>query len=298
MNIFSVLSDGNSSLREVSMSALLAYFLNPGKGHGLLDVFLREFLEAAGMGESIRNIQLDNSTVALESKLGDGHIDMEIILHHDDQSPAYRILVENKIKRGAVDPDQLQGYYDAAKQGDEHGDLPTTMVFLTPPPFDTYREKARFDGLVIGDGDSKVHLHWVDGQDDSNSIKNIIRNKILVPESTGDISPIGDYVKHTLKAFVTHLQAMHERSSGGKASPVPASDADGGTSYFIDDYEVVKNNKGYVFVRKDGDKVVAKPVLREINEKYELGVDEHGLNTHRLGKMIIRAWQARCAEDK
>ena len=300
MNIFRVLEQGGSSVREVNMSALLAYFLEPREDHGLRDVFLREFLDILDAGISIQGIKPDISIVEPEFALAGKNIDIAIILHDHQERPVHRVLIENKIKENAADIGQLQDYYDIARQ-DMYGDLPITMVFLTPPPFDKYCEKANFNALAVRDKDSKVHLHWVDGQDGHTSIQNIIRNKILEPESKGNISPIGDYVKHTLKAFAMHLQAMYERHvrrlSGARASPVPASDADGGISFDIDGYEVVKNTKGYVFVRKDGDRVVAKPVLREINEKYKLGVDKHGLNTHQLGARIIKAWQARCAGD-
>ena len=47
MNIFSVLSMGKSRLHETSMSAMLAYLLNPNQDHGLGNKFLKSFLELA-----------------------------------------------------------------------------------------------------------------------------------------------------------------------------------------------------------------------------------------------------------
>ena len=51
MNIFSVLSMGKSRLHETSMSAMLAYLLNPNQDHGLGHKFLSSFFELVNKKE-------------------------------------------------------------------------------------------------------------------------------------------------------------------------------------------------------------------------------------------------------
>jgi hypothetical protein len=58
MNIFSVLSMGKSRLRETSMSAMLAYLLNPNQDHGLGYRFLKSFLELETKGSGNANATL------------------------------------------------------------------------------------------------------------------------------------------------------------------------------------------------------------------------------------------------
>lgn len=316
MNIFSVLKKGNSSLREVSMSAVLAHFLDPFEDHGLKDLFLRGFLDAIDVNVP-PHIGLNNIMVNLEAPLDNMSVDIEIVIQdgHGDNSPVHRILVENKINLKAVKKDQLQKYYKAAKDDDDgaYKDVRTTVVLLTPPPGGKYRKDAGFDKLekIMQGEDTPKHLLWIDEQeaddpDKATSIQGIIRNKILRPESEGKISPVGYYVKHTLKAFAMHLQGY------GKSQDSARARLDQNDEVFaIDGYDIIKNRNQVFVHEKDGEQVErgkGKGILRGINDKYKLGVDTHykrkkdgrimPRTTHGFGVWIIRAWQDRQDEGK
>ncbi len=45
MNIFKILYSGNDKVREISVSAFLAYLLNPKADHGLNDSFLKLLIQ-------------------------------------------------------------------------------------------------------------------------------------------------------------------------------------------------------------------------------------------------------------
>lgn len=66
MNIFSVLSMGKSRLHETSMSAMLAYLLNPNQDHGVGNKFLKSFLELSN-----ENVDLSKLSMFITKKQAD-----------------------------------------------------------------------------------------------------------------------------------------------------------------------------------------------------------------------------------
>ena len=121
----------------------------------------------------------------------------------------------------------------------------------------------------------------------------MIRNDILKKEAEGEISPINEYTKHTLKAFITHLQ-----------KPTDLGDVQESIPYDMDDhkYTIEQYDSGAIRVYKDGEKCIAKEILRHINDKEKFGLidsnNRNKKNTYQLGEQIIKELKKKyCKSD-
>ena len=178
MNIFSVLSMGKSRLHETSMSAMLAYLLNPNQDHGVGNKFLKSFLELANKNniysmyiEKIGSTQL-KFDIDLEvqyyynGKRSD--IDVQIKIFDNNWNELHRIIIENKIKTGAANPKQLEQYYEAVinDENDENiSEDKLSVIFITPDLNNKILEEE-FDNLKT---DKKTWIYWNSGLIKKNS---------------------------------------------------------------------------------------------------------------------------------
>ena len=302
MNIFSVLSEGNSRLHEVSMSAILAYFLDPRKDHGLHTTFLDAFLRLTQTPE-ISQCDFSDVTVELEKPLSNKHyIDIDVVIPMGENKER-RLIIENKIRPEAADKKQLKEYYKAycdeiSSRNTQGKNVKTTVVFITPAG-ESKKLQDEFDNLAPESGDMKIRLRW-QGKGDEGSIQEIIRNKILRKESAGKISPINEYVKHTLKAFTMHLERMPVASDGNSTRSSTKVVSGDGESRTVSGYDIIRQDKQGYHVRENGEKVVAIRAFQDIINKERLDVslkDEKGTDytTYQLGK---RVWEALATRDK
>ena len=311
MNIFSVLSEGNSRLHEVSMSAILAYFLDPQKDHGLHKTFLEAFLRLTQRPE-ISLCDFSNVTVELEKPLPNRrYIDIDVVISMGENKE-HRFIIENKIRPQAGKKEQLSEYYKAycdeiSPRNIQERNVKITVVFITPAG-ESETLQDEFDDLTLESGDMKIRLRW-QGKGNEGSIQEIIRNKILRKESVGKISPINEYVKHTLKAFAMHLETMPEVSNALKKrkkksykSDVVIMASSGDEKILrVSGYEIIQQQGWKYYVRKNGEKVVAKTALKQIIEEENLGniikLEEKGgeLTTYQLGAAV---WKELIAHDK
>lgn len=291
MNIFEVLSQGNSKLHEVSMSAMLAYLLDSKANHGLSDTFTRVFLsECRPSMNGITPEAFVRTEVELEVPYDFENkrnvIDIELRILSKDNNTQHRIIIENKIKSTSVKEQQLNGYYQALLQD---GTEPIAVIFLTPSG-NNIGLSDEFNSLSLTRAEDSKHWFKWDGE---SSISSMIR-EILTKESNADISPINDYVKHTLKAFARHIDTS--------IAPNPRNILRGeDLGDIIDETEITIGSQHYRIIRRDstqiqlinlqtGEKVVAKPLLRQFIKEKALGISESDtyiLNTRQLGKRIF-----------
>ena len=224
MNIFTVLSQGNGRLNEENLSAMLAFLLSPTQAHGFGDTFLRHFLNLLA-SKCEQNDRFDNvlnsgktltAEILLESpySLDDRKriVDIEIRLlarsigkSESENTELHRIAIENKIRSQSSESDQLKEEFAAISQDIEDDSVQLTMVFLTPPG-DFQSLNSEFENLtepMLG-RHKKAWIRWID-QNDTGNIYNQLK-QVLRSESDSDISPINEYVRHTLKAFVVHIK--------------------------------------------------------------------------------------------
>ena len=244
MNLFKVFASGKRRMREEFMSAFLAWLLSPEMDHGLRFEFVKRFI---GMIASLADeselenrlsllLQADgflNSIDSEEAKMLTVDIEygntrpLDIVLRLGE----YVIAIENKIfEESASDATQLSAQYAELREtldtlGDDEGNHPVIMVFLVPKRKDLSPKalEAEYANLQIKGIDKKVMVFWNDTGKTDGSVETIIRN-MLVDEGRGEINPIHEYTKHTLKGLITFIEHNFEgyanpsRSSSGMPS--------------------------------------------------------------------------------
>nr|MBF0223551.1 PD-(D/E)XK nuclease family protein [Desulfobulbaceae bacterium] len=296
MNIFQVLSQGKSRLHEPSMSAMLGYLLDSNKDHGLGDSVIRKLLQTID-NERFKEIASSgfiDSQVSLEEpyqlngKRKD--IDIQIILLKNGENgkkECHRIIIENKIKTGAANPKQLNEYYQAIL-ADEPGITELTIVFLTPNVSHRHLH-AEFNDLELQNkGHKKYWIHW---SSCDNCISKILQ-ELLKLEMAGEINPINEYMRHTLKAFIRHSSLTTEPST---QKPMRTSEDIG---EILEETEIKTKSGEYRVVKRDstqiqvfnietGDKEVARHILAEYIDENNIGIQHEKYNTRIIGKKFF-----------
>jgi len=300
MNIFEVLNQGNSRLHEPSISAMLGYLLDTRRDHGLGDTFFKEFLSL--LNEEINdkrfNKYLNRSFIDTDVLLEEPYelnglskyIDIQISILNkdklDDNQEDFRIIIENKVKDSSTSEGQLSSYYQAIIE-DENTIDNLAIVYLTPF---SKRQSLKNEFKSLGLKSSKHIKSWLQWNNNENGIIKILK-KILKKESVGEISPINEYTRHTIKAFILFLNAT------------VTSSKDRSYRFGEDIGEIVENievrigGKAYRIIRRDSqqiqifeddEKVTAKPILREIIKNKNLEIPLSGINTRTMGRKVIQ----------
>lgn len=305
MNIFSVLSMGKSRLNETSMSAMLGYLLSPYQDHGLGSKFLVSFLEIANeashgvYADLVKKIRNHDAKVEIDlevqyysgNKRSDVDVQMKII---EAGVEKHRIIIENKIKSGAANPAQLQEYYETVlnSKNNENNDEPfdlsnneLSVIFLTP---DTKDKKLieEFDNLPKDS--HKAWLLWSSGDGNNKTVSYLIKD-ILEKEQRAEISPINEYMRHTLKAFTFFIDQNIAIASGKIRVGEDIGDIRcerwlelENKTYFL----ILRNSGQIQLLDENGEKLQARPILREYINKHQIPVGNCN-NTRCYGKLVL-----------
>ena len=290
MNIFNALSARrDKQLREKNLSAILAYFLDPSKEHGMGDAFLKAFLKYLRKFDNV-NIDTDECFINTEHPINEEFLDIFISLPETDESGRggeHHILIEVKIKSTSVQPErtQLKQYYDAYKDNIENNNNSPEInkriiaVLIAPKDSKTSNEYNNLSCLRVGD--DRVHLPWIAPKED-DSVCQIIQT-ILLEELQGEIAPINEYVKHTLKAFVFYLSnTPYVRPSSNSVEYL--------------NYTIVKKQNFQYDLYKDGTKIAygARGELIDIAVELNLeekikpsGTRQHPLNKYEIARHVF-----------
>lgn len=293
MNIFNVLSEGKSRLHESSISAMLGYLLDTTKDHGLGDRFFREFLkllqshaESATLTEVLSQPFIKTETELEAAFENDGKrcdIDIAISL-----APKYKIsfYIENKIRSGAARASQLFDYYNAILSETEPEET-VYMIFLTPEENKKHYEEE-YNKLAVKKNHRKVWLFW---SSQEGGILNLFVN-ILQRDAVGEIDPINEYLRHTIKAFVSHIKARLLREKvthpyfgediGQVVEEVNFESKDGSV------YKIVLRDSSQIQVFRGDEKMVAKEILRKIIKEKGFDIKFEKNNTRTIGKKVIQ----------
>lgn len=297
MNIFQVLSQGKSRLHEPSMSAMLGYLLDSNKDHGLGDAFVRAFLRLLDpeLFKLIIESEFIDSQVSLEEPYQlNGYrkdIDIQISLLDEKRNELHRIIVENKIKVGAANPKQLDEYYQAILE-DEPELENIHMVFLTPN-ISSAQLDAEYNNLIMQYAlHRKYWLYWGSGE---KCITDLLTD-LLDQEAKGDINPINEYMRHTLKAFIRHSRANTEPRANksmrtGEDIGEVTDEVTIQTSTGI--YRVVRRDSSQIQVFNDetGDKEIARRILGQYIDENGLPIDHPKINTRTIGRKFFEIYQ-------
>lgn len=295
MNIFRVFQTRSYRIHETGFSAFLGYLLNTSEDHGLSDTFLKKFLNLAGTPISDENCKLF-SEIIIEGEFfnSDRKIDIELRIYKfqgQNKIPVRNFIIENKIKMGAVMENQLSDYYQEYLNESEDS-TPVTVVFITPNK-KSEKAESEFKNLTIHEDKkhSKIHLRWTG----SKSISSIFK-RILFEESIGELSPLNEQIKHTMRAFrnfleselVANTKKHHKRQSFGTSvrEEILKFDDDREFTIILRDsgqIEVIDNNTG--------SPVVAKSVIQDfIHHKGLKLPTEQKVNTRTMGKKLIESF--------
>ncbi|MDM8543113.1 PD-(D/E)XK nuclease family protein [Desulfococcaceae bacterium HSG9] len=217
MNIFKVLASGKKSFQEETASAILAWFMNPAMEHGLGYSFISKFVNDLAI--SLNNSELFDLSSKLTPRLRGEYEDqlklwfnleynvdnafIDIIMGIDD----WIFAIENKIYAKSVTQGQLLREYEGLKKKDPNAKI--GMVYLVPVEegseiLDGKTEKE-FENLSVRDTDFKSLVTW-----QKNDIENVpsISEQIygiLNDERKGEIDPVSEYTRHTLKALMAFI---------------------------------------------------------------------------------------------
>ncbi len=213
MNIFKAFASAKSGFQEVYASAILAWFLNPTMEHGLGYSFLSGFIgelahvkhiDALGVLQdklllklrSEHESQLQWSSY-LELNVGEAFID--VVLRIED----WIISIENKIFVHSIsDADQLVKQYNGLKT--KYPEYKVGIIYLVPVEDSALlhpRVDEAFSRLSVIHPDFKAVVTWQKNNlDEVPSVSDMIEF-ILREESLGNLEPIPEYTRHTLKAL-------------------------------------------------------------------------------------------------
>lgn len=323
MNIFTVLSQGKGRLNEENLSAMLGYLLTPSQTHGLGDTFLEPFLHAVAeacndpkrFDQVIHASKAIRAEMFLESPYQIGKqrrvVDIELRIFSRSLNPLsgdaedvelHRVAIENKVKPQAADSTQFKEEFLGIVQDlEEDEKVAITMVFLTPPG-DSHRFTEEYDALDVPvlAAHRKAWLRWAGAEDDQQHIVALLR-QLLHQESEAEISPIADYLRHTIKAFIRHIQES-PASTIGRAGEIRESPELGDIMqvvpvqlgdvvYQIERYE---SSTIRVLNTTTQEYEVAKPILRRTNDEKALSINilranGRSKNTRTLGREVMRA---------
>ena len=299
MNIFNVLSMGKSSLREPSISAMFAFLLNSNQDHGLGRKFLNSFLSLANNNctTKIYEKYIDNTGIkfdidlevpySYDAKRSD--IDIQIKIMDSSYNELHRIIIENKINASASNPEQLKIYYEAVlhdKYNDDSFSLESenlSVIFITPKQISKGLQEE-FSSLDIN---NKVWLYWTSEQNEDDTIVKLIQN-ILKQEQEATISPINEYMRHTLKAFTNYINNTINISNGKNRVGVNIGEVKRKSDIEIEGkiYTIVQRDSGQIQLYDGNDKVVARPLLIKYIDTNNIGIGDNQ-NTRMLGKKIL-----------
>jgi len=301
MNIFQVLSKGKGRLHEPSMSAMLGYLLDSQGDHGLGDSVVREFLKNIN-NEHKFNKTLETDFIKTEVELEEPYsfedknysIDIQLsilVKENKDSQESHRIIIENKINTGSAQEEQLKNYYSAVKN--DAPDLQgLTFVFLTPNNKNNTLENE-FNNLTIEDSRHKKYwIYWGDGD---SSISAILKN-ILAKEVNVEINPINEYMRHTLKSFIRHSDAIEQKNKkGNMRCGQDLGEIIDEVDIKINDitYTILKRDSGQIQIinRETGNKEAARPKLLKFVEENNIELSGAlSQNTRSIGKKCIE-WQ-------
>ena len=322
MNLFTVLSQGRGRLNEENLSAMLGFLLTPSQTHGLGDTFLRPFLdalaEACNDPRRFDNVARGGKAIRAEMFLEQPYqvgrqrrvVDIELRLFarplnagiESEDVELHRIAIENKVKVQAADPAQLRDeFWGIVQDLEDDEKVAITMVFLTPPG-DSSRLTAEYAGLDLEtlSGHRKAWLRWAGTGEEKHHVVGLLRD-LLRQESEAAIAPIADYLRHTLKAFIRHVEEGPAGSAGRVPGPRESAELGdivqvvtvqlGDVLYQLERYESTSIR---VLNTSSQEYEVAKPILRRINDEKALAISlefptGRSKNTRTLGREVIRA---------
>ncbi len=234
---------GDGSLKEPNLSAFLSYLLDPNQDHGLNSKFLESFLTPVLKENKDKLKELlyedntrdlsnkNNFSVKLELELkvivplkNKKRRDIDLVLiitdekgnKNEDLKKQYIVCVENKIKENAITKstseqliDELDGIIDIQSEAGK-SDSKIIMIFLTKEYSKNAKDSYNNFLVEIEKKENRKnifsqHLIWSKNNDVKDKSIFDQLSKILDRENKGDLDPIHEYSKHTIKSLLNFI---------------------------------------------------------------------------------------------
>ena len=167
----------------------------------------------------------------------------------------------------------------------ELGEENLSVIFLTPKQKNKGLEEE-FNNLKIS---NKSWLYWNSHDDNENTIVGLIQ-KILKQEQEALISPINEYMRHTLKAFAHYIIETININDGKNRVGIDIGQLKREETIKIDqeNYTItLRDSEQIQLFDKNGDKVIAKPLLKKFLEDNKISIGDKE-TTRTLGKKIFK----------
>jgi hypothetical protein len=317
MNIFKALSEGNGRISETNITSFLNYLLdNSNELNNSFFVLFMELIDSQlsenklcdlleinqkNIREKIRNFStkyIVNSEPEYSITNNKGTRQVPDILTRissksTEEDIAF-LIIENKISKNAITKGQVEKQYDFFTKSEDYIDgIPVYSILITP-------DEKVFEKTYKPAIDKNIRtlwLKWVNHTESEWSIEAISR--ILIKnEQNAEIQPIDPNTQFIIKSFIDYLATEFSLKEIGKKN----------TSYLgfdlIGSIEVEVENKKFIIKRFSNNmirlfdeddnllEIDVKPILRKINENYNLGIElfhstGKAKNTQILGREII-----------
>jgi hypothetical protein len=168
------------------------------------------------------------------------------------------------------------------------------IVFLTPES-NSSQLKEEYENLEVNNtlNHFKKWIYWDSSQ--SGGIVSMVRN-VLDKESRGEINPINEYMRHTLKAFIRHsidmvqpitMKTMRTGEDIGEVVDHAVIQTKDGASYRV----VMRDSaQVQVFNLATDDKEIARQILERYIDENELAIKYKELNTRAIGRQFFKLY--------
>lgn len=282
MNLFDILSAGKRTLNEENVSSFLAWLLDPSQSHGCSSLFLSRMLEAIDKKAFKRWTEQFSFTVSYR-KASDFSVnvlmefpvsyntevrrDIDVLIILSDKTSTHIIAIENKIREGASDENQLIEEFKGLKS--QYSDAEISFIYLTP----TKSEKFVKSYNLLPPEIIKKHWTWsetsVDGKE-TTFIK--ILRQILQDDQDAKINPLSQEVSFVLRSFVVFAENNFETQRRASTYDTIVKP----TKYFraivagLEGVRVLTGEVKPVYIGFDGGKSALKktPLEKLINRPY------------------------------
>ena len=284
MNIFEILSQGKGSVNEENISAFLAYLLNPNETHGLKDIFLKRFLTLIDNNLATDDtLQLND--ILLEERFYNSKndwcsLDITLRLNNLLKNNIF-IAVENKIKNQSIKQNQLQNEIDYMcdyKEIKEYNKKKIIFILPYENDEDKISDKVKFNLTKSqSDWECKI-ITW-------NIILKILKD-ILYQENNSEISPLCEYVRHTIKSFILYMNKLNERKLKiTKEFCLYSTISNKVENFCIKQYST---NQAELYLKESGQQVSVKPYLYDFVAFCYPYIKDKNINTQYTADLFIK----------
>jgi len=313
MNIFKSLSQGNGRISETNITSFLSYLLDSSNelNNAFIVLFLELIDENTPAGNLMSNLNLQQRTLREkiiefskrysvlsepEYPINDREqiVDVFLKIMRKDEEDVVYILIENKIKKEANNPKQALNQFTKFEGSEDCNDgVPIYSVLISI-------DNERFADMhkhALTVNEKSAWLKWTNHKNPEKSLVTALRNLIRY-EHEAEIQPIDPNSQFIIKSFIDYIITEYSFKESGQKN------------FSFNGFDVVSTatvnlNKKSLSIKRFANKMIrifdendnmvagdVKPMLREINEEYELGVSLYfpggrKKNTQYLGRDII-----------